>query len=133
MSTLLLLTAVAGLLLLASVERVLSPLRDRHLPRALDSAWPADCQLGRLRLAGAARTQCTAGDGSNRAGLVAVAAPAARAAALLASEAEQKYLRRDVTALQRWAAESLASFGVEVAPPISLLDVLWATARATRR
>ena len=55
------------------------------------------------------------------------------AAALLASEAEQKYLRRDVTALQRWAAESLASFGVEDAPPISLLDVLWATARATRR
>ena len=117
----------------ASGEHRASALRARHLPRALDSAWPAVCQLGRLRLAGAARTQCTAGDASSRAGPVAVAAPAARAAALLASEAEQKYLRRDVTALQRWAAKSLASFGVEDAPPISLLDVLWATVRATRR
>ena len=79
----------------ASGERRASALRARHLPRALDSAWPAVCQLGRLRLAGAARAQCTAGDALSRAGPVAVAAPAARAAALLASEAEQKYLRRD--------------------------------------
>ena len=44
--------------------------------------------------------------------------------ALLASEAEQSDLRRGMAALQRWAAESLASFGDDDAPPISLPDVL---------
>ena len=43
--------------------------------------------------------------------------------ALLMSEEEQSDLRRDVTALQLWAAESLASFGDDDAPPISLPDV----------
>ena len=65
----------------ASVERQARALRTRRLRPALDSAWPAVCQLGRLRLARAAHTRCTAGDTSSGAGPGAVAAPAARAAA----------------------------------------------------
>lgn len=44
--------------------------------------------------------------------------------ALAASEAEVQDLRRDVAAMQRWAAEQLASPDAEGAPPTSLPDVL---------
>ena len=128
MSTLLLLTAVAGLLLLASVERVLSALDTYHV----------------LLIARGQPSVNSAGFG-----LPEQLAPSAQLAMLRAAQGQLRLQRLQLvqqrswrvrrsrstyaaTALQRWAAESPA-FGVEDASPISLLDVLWATARATRR